>query len=243
MVFLSGKNQTKKVSDGIDDKIISLNHFLKQNISFNDDLLFTYERSFLDLLKCLLNDKKSKILFILKYVKVSSIWQLSNKFDLGYKGNIEKDIMQFEKYGVIRRLKKADDDYELIHKVWENLHPNARRTKTQKSTLYMLKNEFDETINLFLPIIYKKYIWSTEFSNIEQHRIKYERAYREEKAQFVSDKYIEDNKIGNCKMCNKTIRNDRNVKTPYEKIGKVIVCKECKNKKVTKNDIKRWLSE
>ncbi|MFO7881174.1 MAG: hypothetical protein R6U52_01385 [Kosmotogaceae bacterium] len=225
----------------VDSKIIALNNYLKQTISFSDDFLFSYERAFSKILSYLMNDKKSKIIFILKYIRVSSIWRLSNYFKLGYRGNVERDIEDLQAFGAIKELSTTDPDYDFMYKIWIRLHPNAKRIKAEKPKLIILSDKFEEAVEEFMPYIYKKYVWKPDFARIEKAKQQYERAYNIEKSQMISEKYINDNKIGNCEICGKIIRNDKEVKTPYKKIGKVIVCATCDTSKVTKEHIRKWI--
>lgn len=218
------------------DGITLINQALKnKGYEEKGDLTFAYERSFQEILSFFIEPKHSKILYTLNLVHVSSAWELHNLFQLGYTQDIQRWIADFEKFSIVRQIQKKDADYQIIREFWEREYVNTPRTRPSK--LYMVTEHYKPVIEIFSPIIFRKYIWKSEFVKISRRSESYE-AFYQSACKNLGQKSA--NVLARCISCKSTILKTHKRSVDYHVFPQGHVCAQCWNTS-SKEQIRKWM--
>jgi len=208
----------KRISS-IYDFVAKLDVTNTQNISLH------FERTFNDILSIFFDKWKCKLIYVLYNVEISSIWELSNHFNLCY--NYRKDmntiLMDLETKNIVEEIYSDTVECKTLRKVWEILHPNGKRTY-RKTKLFKLSDDFKSVFELFLDEVYSKYIYRSEYLNIEIRKISFHKIYNEIIGKEKQSLVLDENCIGRCFKCNQPISKDS---TEYMNIYEGVVHKTC----------------
>ena len=208
----------------------------KLEINNDKNINLNFERNFRDILSIFLDKNRSKLIYVLYNVGVSSLWELTMHFNLGYMKDLRDLLFKFETQNVVEELYKDSIENKAIRETWDKLHPNGKRTY-KKTKLFKLSDDFKPVIEEFLDEIYGKYIWISEYTNIERRKISFQKIYKSKIDNISQENDIENYKIGNCVRCKKPINNDpREYNEVYEG---VLLHKDCYAKSSQK-EIIQW---
>ena len=179
----------------------------KLEINNDKNINLNFERNFRDILSIFLDKNRSKLIYVLYNVGVSSLWELTMHFNLGYMKDLRDLLFKFETKNIVEELYEDSIENKAIRETWDKLHPNGKRTY-KKTKLFKLSDDFKPVIEEFLDEIYGKYIWISEYTNIERRKISFQKIYKSKIDDISQENDIENNKIGNCVRCKKPINND-----------------------------------
>ncbi len=201
-----------------------------QNINLN------FERNFRDILSIFLDKTKSKLVYVLYNVGVSSLWELTMHFNLGYGKDLRDLLFHFETKNIVEELHEDSNENKAIRETWNMIHPNGKRSY-KKTKLFKLSDDFKPVVEQFLDEIYGKYLYQSDYANIERRKISFNKIYKSKIGEINEDADIEKNKIGDCAKCKRPIHKDS--KDYSEVYNGVFLHKEC-YRKLSPKQIIQW---
>ena len=137
------ENKFQKRLSEISDFVLKLEIYSANSISLN------FERNLKDIISIFLEKDKSKIIYILYNVGVSSQWELYNHFNVAYMKNVSDNLAWLETKNIIEELYEESVENNLIRDTWHKIYPNGKR-QYKKTRLFKLADDFKPVIELFL---------------------------------------------------------------------------------------------
>jgi len=185
----------------ISDFVSKLEMHNDKNINLN------FERNFRNILSIFLNKTRSKLIYVLYNVGVSSLWELTMHFNLGYMKDIRDLLFEFETQNIVEELYEESTENKAVRETWDELHPNGKRNY-KKTKLFKLSDDVKPVVEQFLDEIYGKYLYKSDYANIERRKISFLKNYNSKIGKMDQEIDMEKNKIGNCSKCKKPIHKD-----------------------------------
>ena len=211
--------------------IKAIEKYLKNNIASDIPISdFELMKSIYEILNLFLTKYSSKIIYVTYKLGFASRHFQKKQAGLNNGDWIDRKYKDFEKFNIIKRLRKSDKSYKVIMNFWKNEFRNTKQNSDVE--LYIITENFKPVMEEFYSIIAKRHFTVSEINRIQRIRKRYENYNNIMAKRFEKTRNSKGKIIGNCIECNKEIFEINKRGKDYHVFNKGIVCNECKIEKL-----------
>lgn len=210
----------------------------KAIVPHNKNDQFSFERTVIDISKIFIHKTYAKILYALNEIEFSSATELAKPkgIYLGSMYEIDRGLGYLGSYGIISPILETNSRCKAIQRYWSKLYP----TSPENPTWYEISPVFKYVVDLYADDFRQKFIWSSQLHKILQRKKTLDVEYQEALKDIHDERLREENKIGNCTVCNKIITNNDG-KGSYHSFGDILCCDHCYRNRVETSMVSEWM--
>jgi len=207
--------------------LVLIDYILSKNTKYQVWSQFNELKIISDLIQMMTKKYHSKILYSIFKLQFASKHYMKRRAGLHNNDWMEKIFQELESHSIIKKIRKHDEDYDIIIKFWTNEFKNTHRKKVVD--LYHITKEFQPVIQAFSNTIEDRYFSRPELTYLYNLRKRYELYADGVRKNLKLAQSENAKKLGNCIECGRIIRKGEKKGTGgYHKFNAGLVCHQCK---------------